>query len=260
MGAFIRRTMLPSEPRNRLDFNQVLCVSAYVQDYLVEEAGVPRDRTQVVHNGVEIDLFRYPSRTPSHSLRLLYAGRLSPDKGAHTLVESLTILRSEAPDLPLEVSIYGKGVPEYENHMKAIAATHQIESWLKFKGNVPREQMPQVFAEHDVLVFPSIWPEPLARVVQEAMACGLVVIGTTTGGTPELLQDGKNGLTFPAEDARQLATKIELVVKDRDLRARLAAAARQTIEQRFTLGHMVDQLEGIFAQLVAQAEGSVDQT
>jgi glycosyltransferase involved in cell wall biosynthesis len=131
---------------------------------------------------------------------------------------------------------------------------------LKFKGNVPREQMPQVFAEHDVLVFPSIWPEPLARVVQEAMACGLVVIGTTTGGTPELLQDGKNGLTFPAEDARQLATKIELVVKDRDLRARLAAAARQTIEQRFTLGHMVDQIEGIFAQLVAQAEGSVDQT
>jgi hypothetical protein len=51
-----------------------------------------------------------------------------------------------------------------------------------------------------------------------------------------------------------------MVVKDQNLRVRLAAAARQTIEQRFTLGRMVDQLEGIFAQLVAQAEGSVDQT
>jgi glycosyltransferase involved in cell wall biosynthesis len=91
------------------------------------------------------------------------------------------------------------------------------------------------------------------------MACGLVVIGTTTGGTPELLQDSENGLTFPAEDARQLATKIELVVKDQHLRARLGAAARLTVEQRFTLGHMVDQIEGIFTEVVAQAEGSVDQ-
>ena len=259
MGAFVRRMLLSGEPRNCLDFSQVLCVSTFVQDYLVREAGIPKERTQVVHNGVEIDLFRSPSRAPSRILRLLYAGRLSPDKGAHTLVESLAILRSEAPDLPLEVSIYGKGVPEYESHMKAIAAAHQFESWLQFKGSVPREHMPQVFAEHDVLIFPSIWPEPLARVVQEAMACGLVVIGTTTGGTPELLQDGENGLTFTAEDAQQLATKINLVAKDHNLRSRLAAAARQTVEQHFTLRHMVDQIEGIFTQIVARTEGTVGQ-
>ena len=71
-----------------------------------------------------------------------------------------------------------------------------LDSKIRFVGQVDRYEMPSVMIEHDVLVFPSVWEEPLARVVQEAMASGLVVIGTVTGGTAEILRDGVTGLTF----------------------------------------------------------------
>ncbi|MEJ2750959.1 MAG: glycosyltransferase family 4 protein, partial [Anaerolineae bacterium] len=103
---------------------------------------------------------------------------------------------------------------------------------------------------HDVLLFSSIWPEPLARMVQEAMACGLVVIGTTTGGTPEILRDGENGLTYPAEDTVVLAQKIQQIANDPALRGRLARAARQTVEKQFTMARMIDELEMYFGQIV----------
>jgi glycosyltransferase involved in cell wall biosynthesis len=102
-----------------------------------------------------------------------------------------------------------------------------------------------------VLLFPSIWPEPLARVVQEAMASGLVVIGTTTGGTPELLREGETGLTFPAEDATALAHQIGRLAADPALYNRLALAARHTVETSFTEQRMVDEIERYFAGLLA---------
>lgn len=119
--------------------------------------------------------------------------------------------------------------------------------------------MPAVFAEHDVLLFPSIWSEPLARIVQEAMACGLVVIGTSTGGTGEILQDGVNGLIFASEDARMLAKKILRVSSDQELRNELSQAARKTVENKFSLDRMVDEIEDSFSQLLNQLEFTIEQ-
>ena len=118
--------------------------------------------------------------------------------------------------------------------------------------------MPRVIEAHDVLVFPSIWPEPLARIIQEAMVCGLVVIGTTTGGTREILLDGVNGLTFEVENAQMLAEKIVQVIDDGGLRAKLARAARQTVVERFNLTRMVDEIEENFNWLLTQKEPSIE--
>ena len=65
--------------------------------------------------------------------------------------------------------------------------------------------MPAVLADHDVLVLPTIRPEALSRAVQEAMTMGLVVVATSTGGTPEIVSDGLTGLAFPPGDATALA-------------------------------------------------------
>lgn len=133
-----------------------------------------------------------------------------------------------------------------------------MEKWVSFQGLVRREQMPSVFAAHDVLIFPSVWPEPLARILQEAMACQLVVIGTATGGTEEILQDGVNGLTFEAGNAAMLAERILSVAEDPELRHRLAARARQTVEERFSLDRMVDEIEDSFRQILATNEPVFD--
>jgi glycosyltransferase involved in cell wall biosynthesis len=253
LAAMIMKTWLTSVPRNRLDFRLVLCVSAFMQDYVVREAGVPRERTRIVHNGIELELFAAKQpKNPSPELRLLCAGRLSPDKGTHTVIEGLACLRDAYPAVKFQLSVYGSGTPEYQAHLNALVKKFALQPWIQFRGQVPREQMPAVFKEHDVLLFPSTWSEPLARIVQEAMACGLLVIGTPTGGTREILVDGENGLVFEAGNPQMLAEKIALVANNPGLQARMAQAARRTVEERFTLKRMVDEIEQAFTEVIEE--------
>jgi glycosyltransferase involved in cell wall biosynthesis len=259
LGSILTDHFLAGTPRNKLDFELVLCVSSFMQDYMVEEAGVPRERTRVVHNGIELDLFNIKSdHVNNGTVRLLYAGRLSPDKGVHTILESLLILQKDYPNRQLEISIYGSGTSQYQNQLRRIVEENDLGKLVHFQGVVPREEMPRVFEAHDALLFPSIWAEPLARIIQEAMACGLVVIGTTTGGTREILHDEVNGLTFEAENAQMLAEKIVQVIDDGELRAKLAQAARQSVVERFTLTRMVDEIEENFNWLLTQMEPSIE--
>jgi glycosyltransferase involved in cell wall biosynthesis len=80
-------------------------------------------------------------------------------------------------------------------------------------------------------------------MTQEAMASGLVVIGTTTGGTKEILRDGETGLTFAPEDADGLAKQVTRLIVDPELCCRLSKAGRQTVLENFTLEKMVEQIE-----------------
>jgi glycosyltransferase involved in cell wall biosynthesis len=220
---------------------------------------VPKERTRVVHNGIELDWFTVKrAENLAGDLRLLYAGRLSPDKGVHTILEALTRLHQTDQDVPVRLSLYGKGTPEYETDLRKQVLDSGIEQWVEFKGLVPREQMPSVFAQHEALLFPSIWPEPLARILQEAMACELVVIGTATGGSNEILLDGENGLIFDAGDSAMLAEKIKLIVSDHSLRQKLAKAARKTVEERFSLDRMVVEIEECFEKILSQEEFVVE--
>jgi len=114
---------------------------------------------------------------------------------------------------------------------------------VTFHEPVSRDDMPGLMQEFDVLVFPSVYEEPLARITQEAMASGLVVVGTTTGGTKEILRHGETGLTFAPGDAEGLAEQVARLMTDPDLRFRLAHAGRQTVLKDFTLDRMVTEIE-----------------
>lgn len=243
----IKNTIITGTPRNCLDFPLVLCVSDYVRQIMIREAAIPKERTRVVHNGVEIDhlIKREPLRI-TNPLRLIFAGRLSPEKGVHTAIESLSHLHQKSPDLQFYLSIYGEGPGEYETKLKNLIRESNLEDKIKCFGWVSREEMLKILPNHDVLLFPSICHDALARILQEAMACGLVVIGTMTGGTPEILEEGKNGLTFEVGNAEQLAEKISYIAKDTKIYARLASAAIKTVEEKFTLEGMVDNLERYF--------------
>jgi glycosyltransferase involved in cell wall biosynthesis len=92
----------------------------------------------------------------------------------------------------------------------------------------------------------------MARTVMEAMAAGVLVIGSEVGGQPELLADGSNGLAFRAGDADALADRIARVLEDPSLRQRLAWAGRETVLERFTLERMVMEMEASFQERVAR--------
>lgn len=255
LGQIIKNSLITGTPRNCLDFPLVLCVSDYIQQILIREASIPKERIRVVHNGVETDhlVKREPSRVPN-PLRLIFAGRLSPDKGVHTAIESMSHLQEKFPELQVSLSIYGEGPVEYETKLKNLIQESKLGKKIKCLGWVPRDEMLKILPNHDVLLFTSIYHDPLARILQEAMACGLVVIGSMTGGTPEILENGRNGLTFKAGNSEQLADKISYIAKDTEIYNRLALAAVKTVEEKFTLEGMVDNLERCFIE-TASREG-----
>lgn len=254
LGTAARRWLLPNRENNRPAFSHILFVSEYMRGFIVEQVGISLENTCVVYNGIDPAAFS-PEPLPASNgrkagLRLLYAGQLRPDKGVLTAVEAVGQAVQADPALQLSLTIVGGGAPDYIELLRERIQTLNLAEAVTLVGQVPREQIPEMMAGHDVLIFPSIWPEPLARVVQEAMAAGLVIIGTTTGGTPELLQDGKTGLTFNAEDTVMLAAQIGRLASDPALSDRLSQAARQTVEACFTQERMVDEIETYFQKLL----------
>jgi glycosyltransferase involved in cell wall biosynthesis len=141
--------------------------------------------------------------------------------------------------------------------LRNIVAQNGLDDHVHFREKIPRQQMPVLLSEFDVLLFPSIWEEPFARIVLEAMAAGLVVIGTTTGGTKEILVDNVNGRTFAPEDSAALARHIQEVYNDSVLRTQIVSVARQTVVQRFSIASMVDHIEQYLVEVAQETTNKI---
>lgn len=237
-------SMLAKEIQADLKFEHVICVSARVRDLLVA-AGLPVQHARIIHGGTDIE--RFPSvrkrDSSSERLKLLYAGQIVHHKGVHTAVEAIAHLVKRQKIHQVTLTLVGSGHPQYEDYLREMVEREGLQEVVTFHGPVSKEQMPTILQEYDVLVFPSIYEEPLARMTQEAMASGLVVVGTTTGGTREILKEGITGLTFAPEDADALAEQITRLLRDPELRWRLAQAGRQNVMENFTLDRMVREIE-----------------
>jgi glycosyltransferase involved in cell wall biosynthesis len=249
----VAMSMLAQEGKPNLKLEQVICVSARVRDLLVE-AGLPVQDASIIHGGTDIK--RFPSVRKrdyqSGQLKLLYAGQLVRHKGVHTAIEAMARLVNERRINQLTLTLIGSGHPDYEAFLHELVKRERLDDYVTFHTSVPKEKVPVIFQEYDVLVFPSIYEEPLARVTQEAMASGLVVVGTTTGGTNEILRDDENGLTFAPEDADGLADQVCRLIADPDLCCRLSQAGRQTVLENFTLDKMVKEIEAYLLESLSR--------
>lgn len=238
----------------RLRFVHAICVSHYIKNALTAQ-GLPFEPALVIHGGTDVRRFAgMPPRVQAAGdgpLELLYAGQLADHKGVHTAAEAMALLRRQFGSA-VRLTLLGSGHPAYYERLQSLARQGEVQQQVVFREAVTREQMPEALSHYDVLLFPSTGPDALPRMVQEAMLAGLVVVGTTTGGTGENLFHEQNGLVFEPGDASHLAAQVARLVNDVPLRQRLADAGRCTVLQRFTLDTMINSIETYLKQ-VAQA-------
>lgn len=236
-----------------LKFEHVICASKYVQNTLVR-AGVMLQNSAVIYPGIDttplIDAPVAPGHIQAKPLRLLYFGNLVHHKGVHTAIEAVGVLKQQGLKNSVELTILGSGHPTYEAQLHTLVEQLDIKDRVRFVGKVPREEIPSWLKRFDVFLFTSIWPEPIAATVMEAMAAGLLVIGTEVGGQAEMLEHGQNALTFKAGDAKSLAEQICSVTDALHVRTQLALAGQQLVLERFTLKRMVDEFEQYLANVV----------
>lgn len=242
-----------------LRFEHAVCCSHYVRQTLVDAGKLPA-KAGVLFGGSDPEPFlQYASRhgkNGSHSgkpLRLLYFGRLIHDKGPHTALEALGILKKRGLADKISLTVLGGGHPSYEAQLRGIVKCLAIADRVAFVKQVPREEIPQWLGQHDIYLFTSIWPEPMARSVMEAMAAGLLVIGTEVGGQTEMLHNGQNALTFQSENPEQLAEQIQLALKNEELRKRLARTGQAMVLEKFTLERMVNDIERFLTNILEES-------
>jgi glycosyltransferase involved in cell wall biosynthesis len=114
-------------------------------------------------------------------------------------------------------------------------------------GSIPQPDLFALYRAAEVVVVPSSWPEPLSRVLLEAMQLGRPVVATAVGGTPEAVEDGVTGLLVPREDPRALGEAISALLRDPARRARMGEAARQRAALVFSEERIIASLLDAYA-------------
>ncbi len=184
--------------------------------------------------GVDPDAFypcdKGPLTQPAKPLRVGYAGRLLKEKGVEILLEAIT----QIPHFLVEAHIIGSG--PHAEALRAKVAELGLQSRVTFVPSVPPAIMRSALCELDALVLPSLstpyWEEQFGRVIVEAMACGIPVIGSSSGAIPEVIGDA--GIVVPENSPKALAGAIADLAHSIDTRLELRARGIKRVASRYT--------------------------
>jgi len=177
---------------------------------------------ELIPNGVDLGVFHpTPDKLTEGPLRLVCVARLIERKGQHHLIEAVKKLLDSGVDVMLSLIGTGDSQQDYERQVHRLG----IQNRVTFVGYVSREALNPHYNAADVFVLPS-YNEGMSLAVLEAMAAGLPVVVTRTGGTEELVEDGVNGFAFDWGDIEALANRLKDFANDRTLSRRMGDASR----------------------------------
>ncbi len=199
--------------------------------------------------GVDPQIFEVAPIRPAGDSGLVagYAGGLIAEKGLDLLLRAVA---SCTANPPWRAAIVGEG-PE-QAALQALANDLGIADRVAFRGKLPSTRMPEFYREIDLLVLPSRtmpnWKEQFGRVLIEAMACGVPVIGSDSGEIPHVI--GEAGWTFPEEDAPSLADLLRRLAEQPDQRAELARRGRLRVLDHYTQQQIASATHQVYRQIL----------
>jgi glycosyltransferase involved in cell wall biosynthesis len=199
----------------------------------------------IIPNGVDLERFR-PGTPPSPNgpLRLLCVGRLIERKGQRYLIEAVKRLVKNGVNVTLDLVGTGDAETAYRQQVRELG----LEAYVRFQGYIPRAEMPTCYKAADVFVLPS-YNEGMSVATLEAMASGLPVVVTRTGGMRDLVVERENGFTFVWADIATLTRHLRYFVWDRALVHRMGAAARARVKS-LSWDEIAHQYQVLFEQMV----------
>lgn len=222
--------------RRYADVAAFLCPSRFVQSIL-HSAGIPSDRTIYLPNALSPDKYT-PQYQPGEYA--LYVGRLSGEKGLHTLLQALPA--------GVQLKIAGTGPIEFE--LREIVRLQAL-STVHFEGHCNDQQLRKLYHGASIVILPSENYENAPMSILEAFACGKPVVATRIGGIPELVHDGITGWTFAPGNVAELHQLIAKVLSQPDAVMSAGRNARKTIESTFTQTRRTDSLLRIYKTALA---------
>jgi len=211
--------------------DSIISNTEYVKQILVPAYRLPPKKIDVIHYGLEDTTVEDPIELEG-SPSILFVGANFQRKGLPQLLRALAIVRHHLPGVFLHIV----GNDARQNRMESLASELGVINNVRFMGGRPNEEVRRM--KPAMFVMPSLI-EGFGIVFLEAMLAGVPVIGGRTGGTVELITDGKNGFTVPPGNIEDLAKKILLIENDKALRKHFIQEGKLTAQQ-YTVERMVE--------------------
>ena len=249
------------------------------EDILRSYPAIDPERVKVVHNGIDLEAWRHPQGEDADAQAAATLQRLGidPDRPAVVFVGRITrqkglphLLRA-VEHLPAEVQVIlcagAPDTPEIKTEVEGLVARLREKRtgvvWIE--EMLPRPELIAVLAASDVFVCPSVY-EPLGIVNLEAMAVGLPVVGSATGGIPDVIVDGETGLLVPIEQVQDgtgtpidparfeadLAERLTTLVTDTEAARTMGQAARRRVEEHFAWQAIAQRTMDVYNWVLAQ--------
>jgi glycosyltransferase involved in cell wall biosynthesis len=239
----------------------IICISEAVKRQM-QERDADFGNLVTIHNGLDPAAIKIT--VPGEELRRQYG--LAPDtivvgmvgnirawKGQDTVVRAIDQLRQAAPNVCCmfvgDTSPMDRGFGE---ELRRLIAARGLERHVVFTGY---QRHPADFQMmFDVVVHASVTPEPFGRVVLEAMACKKPFIGSRAGAIPEIVEEGRTGLTFPPGDHEALAAAIARVIGDREEAGRMGERGYERLVSQFHIDRNTAATEEVYARLLSATD------
>lgn len=234
---FVKQTRLKELRDIQRYADKVIAISPWVQDTL-HKNGV--SNVCLVRQGVDKTLVGITKieKKPDNILRLIFVGRIYPIKSLETLCAALEEIDKDRIHLTM-ACVCGKD--RYAARIKDFVHSLPHFSWME---NVPHDRLGEMLSEHDILVLPSI-SEMSPLVILEAFAAGIPVLASSIPPVTDLVEDGKNGLTFPVKDSSTLAQLLMRLQNE----PQLVSALKQGVRAPRTFTEVSEELENVYASL-----------
>lgn len=242
------------------NIDHILAISSLSKKALIME-GYPEEKITVVPHGLDLEKFKPGKKDETLGKRLglerddfviLSVGRLVWEKGFADLILAAKKLL-EDKDLKgknLKFLFLGEGLQKSE--LVGLAERLGVRKKVIFSPNFPYSKMPKIYNQADALVLASIliptWQEQFGMVLIEAMACGIPVVSTKTGGIPETV--GEAGILVSANNWLELAQGLKKLILDQKLRQELSKKGRQRVEEQFERTKVAGKIEEIYQKVL----------
>ena len=249
------------------------------EDILRSYPQVDPERVKVVHNGIDLEAWKHPQGQEADAVAAATLKRLGIDPDRPTIVfvgritrqKGLPHLLRACEQLPADVQVIlcagAPDTPEIKAEVEGLVARLREKRtgvvWIE--EMLPRPELIAVLAASDVFVCPSVY-EPLGIVNLEAMAVGLPVVGSATGGIPDVIVDGETGLLVPIEQVQDgtgtpidparfeadLAERLTTLVTDTEAAKAMGQAARRRVEEHFAWEAIAQRTMDVYNWVLAQ--------